>query len=196
MAVYLYDEALLNKIKGWTQNTDIHLYGPNESSRLFETIADESNDNPIKLPLISISRPEGFTIKNPNKQPLSFDGMTTEASYEKSIMLNAIPISLSYQIDVYTRYQKEADEFVRNLIFNIVNFPVLTVKIPYNDANIEHDSSILLDGNVQDNSDVPERIVAGQFTRYTLNISVDDAYLWDVRVRDNVHVKEVYVVPQ
>ena len=42
-------------------------------------------------------------------------------------------------------------------------------------------------------SDVPERIVAGQFTRYTLNIVVHDAYLYDIRVRDNVHVEEVYI---
>ena len=111
-------------------------------------------------------------------------------------MLNAIPISLSYQIDIYTRYQKEADEFVRNLIFNIINFPVVTVKIPYNSADIEHDSQIILDGSITDNSDVPERIVPGQFTRYTLNISLPDAYLWDVRVRDNVHVEDVFLIPQ
>lgn len=196
MAVYLYDEALVNKLKLWTQNTDIHVYGPNETSRLFATIADEKNDEPIKLPLLALSRPEGFTVTNPNKQPLSFDGMTTEASYEKSVMLNAIPISLSYQLDIYTRYQKEADEFVRNLIFNIINFPVVTVKIPYNGADIEHDSQIILDGNVQDNSDVPERIVPGQFTRYTLSISMPDAYLWDVRVRDNVHVEDITLLPQ
>ena len=196
MAVYLYDEALINKIKGWTQNTNVHVYGPNETARLFETVADETNDEPVKLPLISISRPEGFVITNVNKQPLSFDGLTTEASYEKSIMLNAIPISLAYQIDVYTRYQKEADEYVRNLIFNIINFPVLTIKIPYNKADIEHDSQLCLEGSVSDNSDVPERIVPGQFTRYTLNITIPDAYLWDVRVRDNVHVEDIFLVPQ
>ena len=196
MAVYLYDEALVNKIKAWTQHTDIHVYGPGETSRLFETLSDVNNDEPIKLPLISISRPGGFTVTNPNKQPLSFDGITKEASYEKSLMINAIPIEISYQIDVYTRYQKAADEFVRNLIFNIINFPVVTIKIPYNNADIEHDSSLQLQGEIEDNSDVPERIVSGQFYRYTLNVSLSDAYLWDIRVRDNVHVEDVFVIPQ
>ena len=196
MAAYLYDEALVNKIKSWTQHTDIHVYGPGETSRLFETLSDVNNDEPIKLPLISISRPGGFTVTNPNKQPLSFDGITKEASYEKSLMINAIPIEISYQIDVYTRYQKEADEFVRNLIFNIINFPVVTIKIPYNNADIEHDSSLQLQGEIEDNSDVPERIVSGQFYRYTLNVSLSDAYLWDIRVRDNVHVEDVFVIPQ
>lgn len=193
MATYLYDEALINKLKFWTNKTDVQIYGPNETARLFATQADKNNDAPIKLPLISITRDKGFTITNPNKQPLSFDGLTLEASYAKSVMLNAIPISLAYQIDVYTRYQKEADEFVRNLIFNLVNFPVLTIKVPYNSADIELDSTIILQGEVQDNSDVPERIVAGQFTRYTLNIVVNDAYLYDIRVRDNVHIEEVYI---
>lgn len=196
MATYLYDEALVNKIKAWTQHTDIHVYGPGETSRLFETLSDVNNDEPIKLPLISISRPGGFTVTNPNKQPLSFDGITKEASYQKSLMINAIPIEISYQIDVYTRYQKEADEFVRNLIFNIINFPVVTIKIPYNNADIEHDSSLQLQGEIEDNSDVPERIVSGQFYRYTLNVSLSDAYLWDIRVRDNVHVEDVFVIPQ
>lgn len=196
MAVYLYDEALINKIKNWTQSTNVHVYGPNETARLFETMADENNDEPVRLPLISISRPEGFVITNVNKQPLSFDGLTTEASYDNSIMLNAIPISLTYQIDIYTRYQKEADEFARNLIFNIINFPVVTVRIPYNGSNQEHDSQLYLEGNVADNSDVPERIVPGQFTRYTLNVIIPDAYLWDVRVRDNVHVEDIFLVPQ
>ena len=172
------------------------MYGPNETARLFETMADENNDEPVRLPLISISRPEGFVITNVNKQPLSFDGLTTEASYDNSIMLNAIPISLTYQIDIYTRYQKEADEFARNLIFNIINFPVVTVRIPYNGSNQEHDSQLYLEGNVADNSDVPERIVPGQFTRYTLNVIIPDAYLWDVRVRDNVHVEDIFLVPQ
>lgn len=193
MGLYLYDEALVNKIKLWTNSTNTEVLGPNESSRLFETIADKNNDEKINLPLISISRNGGFTVTQTGKQPLSFDGLTLEASYLNSIMLNAIPISLSYQIDIYTRYQKEADEFVRNLIFNFINFPVLTVRVPYNSADIDLDATILLQGEVEDNSDVPERIVAGQFTRYTMNIIVEDAYLYDVRVRDNVHVEEVYI---
>lgn len=193
MGLYLYDEALVNKIKLWTQNTNTEVLGPNQTSRLFEIIADKKNDEQINLPIISISRNGGFTVTQTGKQPLSFDGLTLEASYEKSVMLNAVPISLSYQIDIYTRYQKEADEFVRNLVFNFINFPVLTIRVPYNNADIDLDSTIVLQQEVEDNSDVPERVVAGQFTRYTMNINVVDAYLYDVRVRDNVHVHEVYI---
>ena len=39
--------------------------------------------------------------------------------------------------------------------------------------------------NVDDNSDVPERLIPGQFTRLTFGLTVDDAYLFDIRIRDN-----------
>lgn len=41
-----------------------------------------------------------------------------------------------------------------------------------------------MSSNIEDNSSVPERLISGQFTRLTFNISIDDAYLWNAKVRD------------
>ena len=38
-----------------------------------------------------------------------------------------------------------------------------------------------LNDTIDDNSDVPERFTIGNFTRLSLIITVDDAYLWDTR---------------
>ena len=92
---------------------------------------------------------------------MSAYGLTFETNPNKSEWLNAIPIELSYQIDVYTRYMNEANEYVRNMIFNIVNFPRLTIEIPYYDNKIPHNSSIHLEKEVADNSSVPERLIHG-----------------------------------
>lgn len=186
MSISLYDNAILEKIKSWTNKTSIHVYGTDEVGSVFGTLADESNDKPLKLPIITISHSgSAYDISVPNKQPLSYDGATLDASYEKSLQLNAIPISIDYQLDVYTRYYKEADEIIRNLVFNLINFPKVTVEIPYNNQKILHDSAIALDGTVIDNSDVSLRLIRGQFTRLSLTFGLNDAYLWDVRVRDN-----------
>lgn len=188
MSTYLYDNALIDKIKGWTSSSDITIYAPDDTKRLFEVISDTNNDRSVKLPLIAISRKKGYQITNTNSRPLSYDGLTLDASIEKSIQLNAIPIQLSYQLDIYTRYFKEADEYARNLIFNFINFPVLSVIIPYNDSKILHKSVVEIATDVDDNSDIPERFVHGEFTRLTLNLNVPDAYLWDVRLRDNCYI--------
>ena len=184
MSLKLYDDALLAKLQSWTRGTSVTLVGPGDTKRLWEVTADTQNDAPIKLPLISIKRPGGFTVLAPVKKPLSYDGATLDANYDKASQMNMIPISIPYQIDVYTRYQSEADEYIRNLVFNIINYPKLDVQIPYNDEQRIHSSSIRMSPEVSDNSDIPERLISGQFTRYSISIEVDDAYLYDIRYRD------------
>ena len=188
MSVYLYDEALIQKLKNWTSNTQIHIYGPDETTQMFEVIGDEKGDKPIQLPIISIRRSAGFSILNPNKKPTTYDGIKIESSSNdaKMLKLSVIPIDISYQLDIYCRYRKEADMLARSIIFNIINHPTLSVIIPYNDANLEHNANMRVSADVEDNSDIPERFVPGQFTRLTLNISIDDAYLWDARYRENL----------
>lgn len=190
MATYLYDEALLNKIRGWTHSTKMTVLGVNETSRLFEQLGDMKNDKPIELPLITISRARGYNIINSGttKRMMSYEGTSygksvynkgTEQAYTTTDTITAIPVSLSYQLDVYTRFAKEADILMRNLIFNLINYPTFEVEIPT--AHLKHTARITLNDVVEDNSDVPERFVVGNFTRLSILFTVDDAYLWDAR---------------
>lgn len=189
MAFYYYDQALLEKIQGWVGDNKIKITGPEETRRLFQYRADVNNDEPIQLPLITLRRNREVNILSTNKKPLVFDGLTLNATKEKSDQLNGIPIHLSYQIDIYTRYERECDEYVRNFIFNIIKFPKIQIQIPYNDSNIKHDSNIRLEGSVTNNSDISERLVVGQFTRFTIPIYIDDAYLFDYRFRPNYDIE-------
>lgn len=189
MSIALYDKALLDKISTWTKDTNVHVYSVDQTTRLFEMELDEKNDKPIQFPLIGISRNGGYRVTVRGKRPMSFDGFTLDASIKKSVQLNCIPISISYQLDVYTRYLEEADEITRNLVFNIINYPKLTVQIPYNSQNCQiilHDSNIRMEEEISDNSGIPERLSLGQFTRLSIPLTIDDAYLWDTRVRNNL----------
>jgi len=188
MSAYLYDEALLNKLKKWSAGTDVTITGVEETRRLLEVIADRTNDNPIKLPLFCLRRNGGFSIDTLSKKPLSYDSLVFKATDERSSQLNAIPITINYQLDIYTRFFKEADEYARNLVFNIINYPKLEIEIPYEDAHYPHVANIRPITGVVDNSNIPERLVAGQFTRFTIGINIDDAYLFDVRTRDNYSI--------
>lgn len=193
MSTYLYDEALVRKFKSWTHSSEIEIFGPNETSRVFEVIADRTGDEPIKLPLIYIERDRGFNIINngTTRRPLSYDGKDINVDRRRSEILNVIPISLSYQINVYTRYAKEADVLVRNLIFNIINYPALEVTVPkvniYNEETEEYHSfshtARIEFGNteIQDNSNEKERFIEGNYTKLSFLITINDAYLWDLR---------------
>lgn len=188
MSAYLYDTALIQKFNRWTENTNVHLYGPEQTRQLFELIADTNKDKPIALPIITIVRPNGYEIINTNKQPLTYDGRyipstSDTESNSSTLQLNGIPIQLNYQINVYARKYREADAYMREIIFNLVNYPKLQITIPYHSSNLVHNCSIEISSTVEDNSAIPERLAIGQFTRLSISISIVDAYLWDTRVR-------------
>ena len=103
--------------------------------------------------------------------------------------LNHVPIQLNYQLDIYTKFFEEADEYVRNFVFNIINYPKLTIEIPYNNTKRTSVANIRLNGTIDDNSDIPERLIAGEFTRFTIPIYIDDGYLLDYRIKDNWRVQ-------
>lgn len=192
MSTFIYDEALTEKLRNWTDKTKTEIYGPNETSRMFEVIADKNGDEPIKLPIITIERDRGFEIINSGttRRPLSYDGTPSKADEKYGDTINAIPISIAYQINVYARYAKEADILVRNLIFNVINYPKLEVIVPkvvvydkngcINDfihtARIELSST-----SIQDNSNERERFIEGNYTKLSFLIQINDAYLWDLR---------------
>lgn len=191
MGIRFYDEALLGKFSKWTKDTQVHIMGVNDTKRMFSLIADKGNDNPIKLPLIAISRPGGYKVISKSKQPRSYMGFSADGNSKSTAQLNAIPVEIDYQIDIYTRYLEEADEYARNIVFNIINYPKLSIEIPYENMELTHVANIRMVSEVEDNSDVPERLVPGQFTRLTIGINIDDAYLFDVRIRDNLSIAYV-----
>lgn len=192
MSAYLYDKAILEKFKKWTSSSKTHVYGPSETRRLFEIIADEGTDSKIKLPMITISRDAGYEIidEGRTRRPLSYDGIDRLYDEKTNSMkiVNAIPISITYQVDVYARKWEEADILMRNLIFNIVNYPAMEIYVP--DADMKHTARISLGSNtVNDNSNISERFIEGNLTILSVIVSIDDARLWDVRQHRNAEIE-------
>lgn len=194
MAIYLYDEAVTNKIKKWVKDPNLTITSPNETRRLFEYRADINGDRPIQLPLVALRRDPNIQLRNANKHSPTFDGVVVQATTKKVETLNVVPITITYQLDIYCRYTREADEYARNFIFNLINYRKVTVEIPYNDSHIEHDSNITIIGDLVDNSDIPERLIPGEFTRYTITFMIDDAYLFSVPIRDAITIETETVV--
>lgn len=198
MAISLIDDALYTKIQGWIKDPKMVILKPNETLRLFQTVADQTGDKPLTLPLIALSRDSDIEVFHTNKKPLSFSGSIIEANSKKVQMLNGIPIQVNYQLDIYTKGYAEGDEYLRNFIFNFVNNPRLTVTIPYNNVNFKHNANVRINSTVTDTSDIPQRLFPGQFTRWTIKLNVDDCYLFSIPVNttpslelNNVEISEI-----
>ena len=190
MAVRYYDEALVNKIRNWVIDPNMNIISPSDTKQFFALNSDRDKDAPLKLPAIVLSRDNYCELINPNKQALSYDGGHVKATETKSAVLNAIPIKISYELSIYTRYFDEADEYARNFAFNLINYPSVDINIPYQGANIPHRSTISLNNRISDNSNQSSRLAPDQYYRISLNFDINDAYLFSVPIMYNYDTEE------
>ena len=96
MAISYYDEAVTQKIKGWlADSSKLRVLAPDESNRLIQLHAEDSNDSPLKLPLMAISRNRDLEIESAIKQNKSFDGLVIgkDEKTAATIHMNVIPFT-------------------------------------------------------------------------------------------------------
>jgi hypothetical protein len=99
--------------------------------------------------------------------------------------LNVIPIRPEYQLDIYAKTAIECEEYVRTFLFKLINNPLLQIEIPYNDLHIEHTAYIRILSNIANTSSISERVFSGQFTRWTIQFELHDAFLFSIPYRRN-----------
>lgn len=208
MAIRYYDDLLVEKLKRWMpEESKMRVLGPDETTKLFQIKADESKDKPISLPMITLSRKPDIELLSTVKSPRSFDGLrlvqqgdapqnmtnlrgealtnAINAIPTGSYQFNVLPIRPEYQIDIYTKYAEECEEYVRALLFKLINNPVIKIEIPYQNLQIEHIANIRVLSNVSNTSGITERIFSGQFTRWSIQLELHDAFLFSIPYRKN-----------
>lgn len=190
MAISYYDDAVTAKIKGWlADNSNLRVLNPDETNRVIELAAEESGDQPLKLPLLTISRNKELEIANTIKQSKSFDGLIIQEDKTNAatVHMNVIPVKTLYQLDIYTKKQLEADEYVRQFLFKLINNPQIIVEIPYNNYIIKHTANLRVLNSVSDTSDIPTHIFSGQFYRWTIQLELQDGFLFSIPYKKNWH---------
>ena len=186
MAFEYYDDALVGKLMKWTPtNLQLRVLKPDDTKRLMELKADDSRDKQLRLPFIALSRNNEIELLLNVKNPRSFDGLTLNKTEEKTLQMNVIPVKLQYQLDIFAKTQVEAEQYVREYLFKLINNPVIKIVIPYNGQEVPQIANIKVLSNVADTSDIPQRLFVGQFTRWTIQLEILDAFLYNLPYRQN-----------
>lgn len=183
MAISYYDEAVTQKIKGWIPDSSkLRVLSPDENTRLIQMAAEDSNDKPLKLPLIAISRNKDLEITSAIKQNMSFDGLIIGKDTEtaETVHMNVIPVKTTYQLDIYTKKRIEADEYVRQFLFKLINNPQIIVEIPYGNYHVRHTANLRVLDTVSDTSDITTHIFPGQFYKWTIQLELQDGFLFSI----------------
>jgi hypothetical protein len=201
MAISYYDEAVTQKIKNWlADSSKLRVLSPDESNRLIQLMAEDSNDKPVKLPVIAISRNKDIELESAIKQNKSFDGfiLNHDAKAATTVHMNVIPIKTTYQLDIYTKKRIEADEYVRQYLFKLINNPQIIIDIPYNSHNnnyiLRHTANLRVLNTISDTSDIPTHIFSGQFYKWTIQLELQDGFLFSVPQKQGWRIASVEVV--
>ena len=186
MAFEYYDDAIAGKLMKWTPtNLQLRVLKPDDTKRLMELKADDSKDKQLRLPFIALSRNNEIELLLNVKNPRSFDGLTLNKTEEKTLQMNVIPVKLQYQLDIFAKTQVEAEQYVREYLFKLINNPTIKIVIPYNGQEVPQIANIKVLSNVADTSDIPQRLFVGQFTRWTIQLEILDAFLYNLPYRQN-----------
>lgn len=194
MAARYYDDAIVAKLKKWIpDNSRIRILKPDEVSRLFAIKADDNKDRPLDLPMVALSRSKDIKILQTTKNNRSFDGLKlqSDSKSNKTVLMNVIPIQLEYQLDIYTKTEEECDEYLRNFLFKLINNPTIMIKIPYNGQDVQHIANLRVLDTVSDTSDITERLFVGQFTRWTIQLELQDGFLFSIPYKQNWKITDV-----
>ena len=102
-----------------------------------------------------------------------------------TVHLNVIPVKTTYQLDIYTKRRVEGDEYVRQYLFKLINNPQIVIEIPYNNYIVKHTANLRVLNTVSDTSDIPTHIFAGQFYKWTIQLELQDGFLFSIPQKKN-----------
>lgn len=187
--IALYDYAIWNKINKYFPQLEVtsapRIFKPDQTDLFIKVMADESKDDDIKFPLIMINREKDIELLQNIKNFKSFNGNTLYQDSTKTLKSNVIPIKLEYQLNIFTASYNTGCEYVRALLFKLINNPVISIVIPYQGTNTEYIANIRVSPTVSDISDMSQRLFPGQFTCWAIKLEIQDACLFNVPVRSN-----------
>ena len=184
MAVYLYEKAIVEKMRQIT-NDDRIIITP--SDNIYNIIPRISNDE-LKLPLIHLVRqpwkladikPHGMIYNGSvnDRFPMYKHGDYIDCSDGKVHRMHAIPIVMSHVFEVWSRTREENDELIRELIWFLKTNNEFYVDIPYG-VNDKHIFTLQIASDIMDNTDIVSHKDTGELFMQSFITICNDAYLW------------------
>lgn len=187
ISVYAYDLAVVNDFRARFKqppvsesdvNSNIVMSAPDQA---FRVLGEMSGDN-IVMPFISLQR-LSWQLNLDRQMSQTFVGdkvlvQNPDNPKEKlEIRAQVIPITINWQLDVWTRDRITNDALVREILWYYHLRPTLLVNVLHG-LNMKHTFNIMFNSEIEDNSDIHNTNSRGNIVRSTLTFYSEDCYLW------------------
>lgn len=193
MSVYLYDEAIVDRLRKVTGDSRIHIVPPDLSVSFFA----QFDKDKVEYPAIVVSRGSTINVNQGLYNQVSLlKGQTVRLNSDENTVskIKTLPIRVEWNIDIYAVDRYTCDEIVRELVFYLMTYPRFSVKVPYG-VDIDQNFDIVVSPEISDNTDLVEFPNTGEIFRETISIYTENAHLYSshrqylTRVAPDVDVK-------
>lgn len=167
MSLELYDKALKEKLENVFPN--VILAPPDDA------FSRSNEDGKVKLPLISawrLSNPINFEEFNHYE---TFTGRRSRQLQDNMVLTEGLPITITYQIDIWAQKREYADGIYRELVYYLMTNPNLQLKIPSVDSPVDFSMKLT---DVDTSTDYASFDSNNIVHRYTLTYEVPYAKLF------------------
>lgn len=180
--LYLYDEAIATDLQNsftyeYTSDATVRVY---DGDSIIDLVAQMKEDK-ISYPIIALQRDSNINIDE-SRSNFSWMHLGTQCVFDQ-VSNNyynekAIPVSLSYTMDVFTTSVADMDELIRELLFKYTTMYFLSIQIPYeSNRRLRFGVTIAKDSTIQRQSGSSQYIQSGQLYRSTITLNCEGCVL-------------------
>lgn len=172
MSVYLYDQALVDKLVSVTGDDRIMVIPPSDTISLLAQI----NKDKVTFPAIVVTRGPIKMFTDTRNQVAYLKGETARFNRDSTATkMKLLPIRIDWTINIYAVDRYSCDEITRELVFYLMTYPRCFVNVPYG-VDIPQNFDLILDPNIEDNSDLENFSNTGEYFRTTLSLYTENAH--------------------
>ena len=191
--LFPYDKAIFKMLKNLFSET----YFVDTAESAFKINA-KAHAGKIVLPMITVYRLGDYNIATEAYNDWSVRSghirtVKGKAEFEDlRVAMHTLPVSLTYQIDVYATRRDVVDGITAELLMEFKEHPHFEAKLQ--DIGLEQQKvefDFLIDDNVVDNSSITEFEDTGRFYRLTLNGLVPMAAIFRVDIFNRLEKEEI-----
>lgn len=142
----LYDDKLFDYFKE-TFKADVAVVPVSE----YWSVVSMHEEGQLQLPAIVLGRTTWTNAKDLESWVIAKKGRNDRIRNNKAIQEQAIPVQLDYTITLLATTQDDIDELTSEVLFCILNYPRLTIDLPYGSDRQIH-GQIMQNGDLQDST--------------------------------------------